>query len=347
MTEVDINSLKQELNEIIKELNTPEIISDWEKFELLSKRKKKIENVVIKTEELEKIIKEEKESQLILDSETDPELVSLAESEIVILKEKKKEIEKGLNKFIAKLNDEEEEKKGSVIMEIRAGTGGDEASLFAEDLFRMYSRYAQNKNWKVKVLETSPAEVGGYKEIVFELKNGDVYSFMKNEGGVHRVQRVPETEKQGRIHTSTVSVAVLIKPQKGKLKINPADLRIDTYKSSGPGGQNVNKRETAVRITHLPTNTVAASQNERSLAQNKENAFSILEAKIMEKMEEENRSKIEKERKEQVGKADRSEKVRTYNFLQDRVTDHRVQKNWHNMESILNGNIDSIIESLQ
>jgi peptide chain release factor 1 len=347
--EVDFEKLKQEYKKLVQELNSPELISDWERFEKISKRKKKLENIIQKSEELEKTIKEEKESESILASESDPELVSLAESEIEILKGKRNELEKILRKLVNRLDseDETEEKSGSVIVEIRAGTGGDEAALFAENLFRMYSRYAQKRNWQIKILDANRTEIGGYKEVVFELKNGDVYSFMKYEGGVHRVQRVPETEKQGRIHTSTISVATLIKPKKGIVKVNPADLKVDTYKASGPGGQYVNKRETAIRITHLPTNIVVASQNERSLAQNKENAMSILEAKILEKSQNEANEKLKKERNEQVGNADRSEKIRTYNFLQDRVTDHRIKKSWHNMESILNGNIDSIIESLQ
>jgi peptide chain release factor 1 len=347
--EVDFEKLKQEYKKLVQELNSPELISDWERFENISKRKKKLENVIQKSEELDKTIKEEKESESILASESDSELVSLAESEIEILKGKRNELEKILRKLVNRLDseDETEEKSGSVIVEIRAGTGGDEAALFAENLFRMYSRYAQKRNWQIKILDANRTEIGGYKEVVFELKNGDVYSFMKYEGGVHRVQRVPETEKQGRIHTSTISVATLIKPKKGIIKVNPADLKVDTYKASGPGGQYVNKRETAIRITHLPTNIVVASQNERSLAQNKENAMSILEAKILEKSQSEANEKLKKERNEQVGNADRSEKIRTYNFLQDRVTDHRIKKSWHNMESILNGNIDSIIESLQ
>ena len=348
----NLEEIKKEYNQILKELADPEIISDWEKLEEISKRKKKLEEIINKSEELDKIDKEEKESLTIVESEEDSELLSMAEGELEDLRERREEITGNLEKLVSKLDndsDEEENKKGAVIMEIRAGAGGDEASLFAEDLFRMYSRYAQNKNWKTKILDASRNEVGGYKEVVFEVAggDGDIYSFLKYEGGVHRVQRVPETEKQGRVHTSTISIAVLLKPKKGNVKINPADLRVDTYKSSGPGGQYVNKRETAIRITHIPTNIVVASQNERSLAQNKENAMAILEAKILENEREKAQAKIKQARNEQVGTADRSEKIRTYNFLQDRVTDHRIKKNWYNMESILAGNIDTIIEDLQ
>jgi len=344
----DLGALKNEYDGILKEIANPDLISDWERFEQISKRKKKLENVIQKSEELEKISREIKENQAILDSGENSELTSLAEEEINILKEKKNQLEKELQDSLSKMEGNPEEgKRGSVIVEIRAGAGGDEAALFAENLFRMYSRYAQIKGWQTKLLDANRAEVGGYKEVVFELKNGDVYSSMKYEGGVHRVQRIPETEKQGRVHTSTISVAVLLKPKKGKLKINPADLKVDTYKASGPGGQYVNKRETAIRITHLPTNIVVTSQNERSLSQNKENALSILGAKVLKKNEEEIQEKIKEKRKEQVGTADRSEKIRTYNFPQDRITDHRVKKNWHNLESILAGNLDPIIEVLQ
>lgn len=235
----------------------------------------------------------------------------------------------------------------SVIVEIRAGAGGEEAALFAADLFRMYSKYADSKNWKKTVLDCHYSDLGGIKQIIFELKDGDVFSKMKYEGGVHRVQRVPITEKSGRIHTSTASLAVLPKPQKGKITINPNDLKIDTYKASGPGGQYVNKRMTAVRITHLPTGLVVTSQTERNLQQNRENALSILEAKLLEKKEMEESLKIGQERRAQIGRAQRAEKTRTYNFPQNRVTDHRLKKSWHNLEEIMEGKLEPIISALQ
>ncbi len=347
--ELDINLFKQEYDELLKEISDPGLISDWEKFEELSKRKKKLETLIQKSDELERIIREEEENKTIILKEDDPELISLAEGEIEIIKEKKSVLEKEVKELFEKIDSDEDEvkKTGSVIVEIRAGTGGDEAALFAEDLFKMYSRYAQNKGWTQRVLSSSETEIGGFKEIIFELKSGDVYSFMQYEGGVHRVQRVPETEKGGRIHTSTTSVVVLLKPKKGTIKIIPADLKVDTYKASGPGGQNVNKRETAIRITHLPTGTVVNSQNERSLAQNKENAMSILEAKIMEEIEKKRAVALKKERAAQVTSSERSEKIRTYNFPQNRITDHRIQKSWHNIEGILNGEMDPMIKALQ
>ena len=241
----------------------------------------------------------------------------------------------------------ENQEKQAVIVEIRAGAGGDEAGIFVADLFRMYSKYAQNQGWKQKILDSKPTELGGFKEIVFELENGDVFSKMKHEGGVHRVQRIPKTEKQGRIHTSTVTVAVLPKPKKEEIKINPADLRIDYYRSSGPGGQYVNKRETAVRITHLPTGLVVTSQTQRNQLENKENALAILAARLLEIKTAQEQESMGGNRKSQIGKAQRSEKIRTYNLPQNRLTDHRIKKSWHNLEKILEGQLDKIIRALQ
>ncbi len=235
----------------------------------------------------------------------------------------------------------------SVIMEIRAGVGGQEAALFVNDLFNMYSKYAQKKNWKQKTLSFHPTELGGLKEIVFELKGEDVFSKMRYEAGVHRIQRIPATEKSGRIHTSTASVAVLPKPKETEININPQDLRIETFKSSGAGGQYVNKRMTAVRITHIPTGLVVSSQSERNLAQNRENALSVLKARLFEKSRLSQEEKLAKDRKKQIGWAKRAEKIRTYNFPQNRVTDHRIKKSWHNLEKIMEGKLDPIISTLE
>jgi peptide chain release factor 1 len=236
----------------------------------------------------------------------------------------------------------------SVIVEIRAGVGGEEAALFAKDLFRMYSKYADSQNWKLTIFDMKLSEQGGIKEVVFELKGENVFNKMKYEAGTHRVQRIPKTEKSGRIHTSTATVAVLRKPTiQDNIVINPNDLEIDYYKASGPGGQYVNKRMTAVRIKHIPTGIVVTCQTERSLQQNKETALEILKAKLLEKKEMENLEKLTKERREQIGWAKRAEKIRTYNFLQDRVTDHRIKKNFHDIEEILDGNLDPIIKALE
>lgn len=237
----------------------------------------------------------------------------------------------------------------SIIIEIRAGTGGDESSLFVADLFKMYSRYAAIQNWQQKILSSNQSEMGGFKEIILELssKNDSPFSKMEQEGGVHRVQRIPKTEKMGRVHTSTASVAVLLKPKQEEIKIRPEEIKIDLFRSSGPGGQNVNKRETAVRITHIPTGMVVASQTERNQLENKENAMAILMAKLLEKREAEDIGSMTEKRRAQIKWAKRAEKIRTYNFPQDRITDHRINKKWHNLEEIMNGQLEPIIKAFQ
>lgn len=237
--------------------------------------------------------------------------------------------------------------KQSVIVEIRAGTGGDEAGLFAADLYRMYSRYGQTRSWKEKLLDAARSDVGGYKEVTFELTGIGAYTDLQNEGGVHRVQRIPETERQGRVHTSTATVAVLLKPKKTEISINPSDLRVDTYKSSGAGGQYVNKTESAIRITHIPTGVVVTSQSERNQQANRENAMSILAARLLQRQEEMDLSKLTAERREQIASAKRSEKIRTYNFPQDRITDHRINVSWHNIDKIMDGGMEDIVEAFK
>ncbi|MFA5947746.1 MAG: PCRF domain-containing protein [Candidatus Gracilibacteria bacterium] len=237
--------------------------------------------------------------------------------------------------------------KQAVIIEIRAGQGGDEAGLFARDLHRMYSRYGQTKGWKEKVLDSNQSTIGGYKEIIFELSGTGAYEEMQNEGGVHRVQRIPETEKQGRVHTSTATVAVLLKPKKTEISMSPSDLEISTFRSSGPGGQNVNKIESAVRIVHKPSGLVVTAQSERNQLQNKEAALTLLAARLLAQQEEADLSKLTTERREQIGWAKRSEKIRTYNYPQNRITDHRINKSWHNLESIIDGDLEPIIKAFK
>ncbi|MBU3895900.1 PCRF domain-containing protein [Patescibacteria group bacterium] len=234
-----------------------------------------------------------------------------------------------------------------ILIEIRAGTGGDESSLFARDLFRMYSKYAQAQGWGQKVLDSNHNSLGGYKEIVFELHGPEVFKVMRNEGGVHRVQRIPRTEKQGRVHTSTATVAVLKKPKKTEINISPSELEIGTYKSSGAGGQYVNKTESAIRIRHIPSGIVVTSQAERNQLQNRETAMAILAARLLERKQAEQSSKVGGARNEQIGWAKRAEKMRTYNFPQDRITDHRIGKSWHGIESILNGKMDPIVRAFK
>jgi len=247
-------------------------------------------------------------------------------------------------KDISESNNEKTEKQ-AVIIEIRAGQGGDEAGLFAKDLYRMYTRYGQGQGWKERVIDSNITSAGGYKEIIFELSGAGAYDELQNEGGVHRVQRVPETEKQGRVHTSTATVAVLLKPKKTEVNISPADLEISTYKSSGPGGQYVNKTESAIRIVHKPSGLVVTCQSERNQVQNKETAMSLLSARLLQAKEEADLSSLSAERREQIGWAKRSEKVRTYNYPQNRITDHRINKSWHNLETIVDGDLEPIIKS--
>lgn len=341
---MDDQDLKKKHKEIINQLSDPELISDKNKLEELSKEKNWIESMIKIKDEISKIKKEIKENKSIIDSNKDPDLISLAETENKNLEVKKENLEKLIKE---KEKKESQEHPNSIIMEIRAGTGGKEAALFAGDLFKMYSRYASLKNWEQKVLNSHQDELGGFKEIIFQLKGNDVWPKMKHEGGVHRVQRIPETEKSGRIHTSTSTVAVLPKARKTEINIKPEDLRVDLFRASGPGGQNVNKRETAVRITHIPSGIAVSSQTERNQLQNKESAMSILEAKLLEKKRAEEIEKSGSNRKDQIGGAKRSEKIRTYNFPQDRVTDHRTKKSWHNLEGIMEGNIGQIIKSLE
>ena len=285
----------------------------------------------------EEYIRLENEEESIKNmAEKDPSMLSLAEEEI-------KSIESQKTNLLAQMKDitteEEAEDKypNEVIMEIRAGVGGEEAAIFAEDLMKMYKRFTELKGWSFNIVNESKSALGGYKEVSVEIRGKDVYKEMRFETGVHRVQRVPETEKQGRVHTSTASVAILPIRKKTKIEIKPSDLLIETSRSGGAGGQNVNKVETAVRIVHLPTNIDVRSTAERSQAKNKERAMSILIAKIELQKEEEDAKKFAGERKEQIGTADRSEKIRTYNILQDRVTDHRVKHSWYNIENILAG----------
>ena len=346
-----VSELKKEYQEILNKLSDPELISDWEKFEELSKRKTSLEKTIEKEKEIEDIKNQIEENRAILSANEDAEFSSLAQEELNSLLIKQKNMETELEK---ELNPEEsvgeaspEKQNNTIIMEIRAGTGGDEAALFAANLYRMYSSYAQIKGRKEKVLNSSSNEIGGTKEISFEIKGDDVFASLKYEGGVHRVQRIPETEKNGRIHTSTATVAIMLRPKKTEIKISSADLRIDIFRSSGPGGQNVNKRETAIRITHLPTGMVVASQTARNQLANKENAMAILEARLLEKKRTEEEEKSAGNRKAQVGWGTRSEKIRTYNFPQDRITDHRIKKNWHNIEKIMAGEMDQIVTSLK
>ena len=341
---INLEETQKEYDHIIEELSDPELVSDLEKFEELSKKRDYLEKIITKNNELEEVRKKIEEDKVILKAKENPSLISLAENELSDFYSQEKKLGEELNNL---LKEEGEPEIGSVIVEIRAGTGGEEASLFARGLFNMYSKYASLLGWKQKILDSRLSDLGGYKEIIFLLSDSNVFSKMKYEGGVHRVQRIPETEKSGRIHTSTATVAVLPKPKKTQIKINPNDLKIDLYRASGPGGQYVNKRETAVRVTHLPSGIVVASQTERNQRQNKDNALAILEAKLLEQKEVAEQEKIHGKRRSQIGWAKRAEKIRTYNFPQNRLTDHRIKKSWKNLEKIFEGRLKPVIESLK
>ncbi len=337
-------SAKEEYDQILNQLSDPELISDWEKFEALNRKKTYLEKVIEKEDEIKSITNQIEENRLISISEEDPELLSLAEVEIDQLKLRKELLEKEL----AEIVNAESKPSGpeALVVEIRGGTGGEEAALFAADLYRMYSRFAQTQGWKLKVLDSSQTEIGGYKEIIFELKGKNAWEMMQYEGGVHRIQRIPVTEKNGRVHTSTATVAVLPKPKKSEVTIRPDEIEIQFCRSSGPGGQFVNKRESAVRITHKPTGLSVFSQTERNQLQNRENAMALLEYRLQEKKRLDDEAAFGGARMAQIGTGERCEKIRTYNVPQDRVTDHRVKKSWHDIEGIFNGEIGAMIADI-
>ncbi|MCM8806957.1 MAG: peptide chain release factor 1 [Candidatus Omnitrophica bacterium] len=312
------------LKEILKKLNF---------YEEILKLKKQLE-------EIEKRIKEDEE---ILKSE-EKELKEIAKEELKNLKEEKKKIENEINKL---LNPPDIKDEKNAIIEIRAGTGGEEACLFAGDLFRMYVKYCEKKNYEIEILDSHPSELGGFKEIIFIVKGKGAYGNLKFEGGVHRVQRIPETDAYGRIHTSAATVAVFPEMEEEEIKINPDDLKIETFRASGHGGQHVNKTSSAVRITHIPTGITASCQDDRSQLKNKEKAMKILRARLQNFYEMERRKKIEDERRKFVKSGDRSEKIRTYNFPQNRVTDHRINFTLYNLDKVMDGEIDELIEKLK
>lgn len=343
-----IKKIKAEFKELEENLNSPEMLSNPSRLADLGKRKAELEKIISLIDRLEKIEKEMRENGEIINSEEDDEMKTLALEANTQLSKEKEELDKELE--LELIPKDPDDNKNSII-EIRAGAGGDEAALFAGTLFKMYSRYAEKNNWSISILNSHTTGIGGYKEIVFNLTSSDsqnpVYKKMKYESGVHRVQRIPETEKSGRIHTSTATVAVLSEAEEVDIKIDPKDLRIDTFASSGPGGQSVNTTMSAVRITHLPTGIVASCQDEKSQHKNKDRAMKVLRSRLVQIQKEEEAKKLGDARLSQIGTGDRSEKIRTYNFPQDRITDHRIKVSWSNMENILSGEIDSIINNLQ
>jgi peptide chain release factor 1 len=340
----ELEEIKEKYRQLTESLSDPSLVSNPQKIKKVAKERAELEPIVKKYDEYQKIKKGIKDSEEILkDSSAEADFKELAEEEIEHLREKEEKVKEEL-RILLLPEDPRDEK--DVIMEIRAGAGGDEASLFAQDLFRMYSRFAEDRGWKLEVMSTSISPIGGFKEIIFDIRGDRVYSQLKYESGVHRVQRVPETEASGRIHTSTVTVAVLPEADEVDVAIDPKDLRIEAFGASGPGGQNVNRNYTAIRVTHKPSGMVASCQDEKSQHRNKEKALRILRSRLLDIAQREQQKQIAQNRKSQVGTGERSEKIRTYNYPQSRVTDHRLGLTLHRLESILNGDLDEIIESL-
>ncbi len=317
--------------------------ADYQRAAEISKERSELEPVVTKAREYGQAMKGLQQAREILATEDDPDMRALAEADVQELAPRIETLEKEIKHLLIPRDSRDEK---NVIVEIRAGTGGDEAALFAADLFRMYTRFAERQGWRSEILSENAIGIGGYKEVIFEIKGRGAYSKLKYESGVHRVQRVPTTEASGRIHTSTATVAVLAEVEEVDIQIPEADIRTDVYRSSGAGGQNVQKNSTAVRITHLPTGIVVACQDERSQLQNRLRAMSILRARLYEIEAEKRRTQLEDARRSQIGTGERSEKIRTYNFPQNRVTDHRTGQSIYNLPGVMDGGIDSFIDEL-
>lgn len=339
-----LEKIKARFDEVTQLLGDPSVIGNSERYRELAKERSELQEVVGVYEKYRKIKREVEGNREILQETKDAELHTIAESELKELEETAANLERQLKSLLVQKDPNDEK---NAIMEIRAGTGGEEAGLFAGDLFRMYTRYAERRGWRVDLMDSNQTGRGGLKEVVFAVNGKDAYGTLKYESGVHRVQRVPETEASGRIHTSAASVVVLPEVEEVELEINPNDLRIDVFRAGGRGGQNVNKVETAIRITHIPTGVVAQCQDERSQYQNRVKAMKFLRARLYDKMQEEQEAQITAQRRTMVKRGDRSDKIRTYNFPQNRITDHRVGLTLYNLNTIIDGDLSRLVEELR
>jgi peptide chain release factor 1 len=338
-----LQSLEDKYQELNEQLSQPEIISDQARYQKYAKAHSDLTEIVTAYREYKSVLQQLTDTREMLEQDQDEEFRQMLTEEMISLQEQQESLEQQLR--VALLPRDPDDDK-SVIMEIRAGTGGDEAALFAGDLFRMYSRYAEEKGWKTDIMDVHYTDIGGIKEIIFVVDGQGVYSQLKYESGVHRVQRIPATESGGRIHTSAATVAVLPEAEEVEVDIDPNELRVDVYCSSGPGGQSVNTTQSAVRITHVPTGLVVTCQDEKSQHKNKAKALRVLRARLKEIMEEEKNAEMAGARKSQVGSGDRSERIRTYNFPQGRVSDHRINLTLHKLDLILGGQLQEIVDSL-
>lgn len=342
-TTAELNKANQERETITEALSLPETVTDPARLKELGQRLNELDSLLVKLRELEAIEQQLPEVRLLVLAE-DAELAALAQEDLTRLTAREQTLGAELNEF---LNPSDPNDKRNAIIEVRAGTGGEEAELFAGDLFRMYGRYAETKGYGLELSSVSRSDLGGIREAIFTLKGANVYGQLKFESGVHRVQRIPETEKMGRIHTSAASVAVFPEVEETELVIDPKDIKVDVYRSSGPGGQSVNTTDSAVRLTHLPSGLVVTVQDEKSQHKNKDKAMKILRARLAAKIEEERQAVEGTARKEMIKTGDRSEKIRTYNYPQDRITDHRIKQSWSNIKGILDGNLEPVIKALK
>lgn len=329
---------------LTEELSKPEIVSDHNKFKLLAREQSELTEILDLNERLLKVTRQMEDDLEIIQNGEDDELVLIAKDEIESLEQEKESLEEQL-KLLLIPKDPKDSK--NAIVEIRAGTGGDEAGIFAGDLYRMYTKFCEQNQFKIEIMNSNPSERGGFKEIIFNVIGPDAYGTLKFESGVHRVQRVPDTETQGRVHTSAASVVILPEVEDVEVQINPNDLKVDVYRSSGPGGQSVNTTDSAVRITHLPSGMVVTCQDEKSQLKNKNKALKVLKARLFDKAQREKNSSIASQRKSMVAGGDRSAKIRTYNFPQGRVTDHRIHLTLYKLDQVMEGDIEELIEKLQ